>query len=80
MKLLEKTILIGVITFILSIFVNIYCGSLIGVVIPGGDDFINSYFFPIYGSINLLIAILISSTYLIVNKLNELLEKNNSNK
>lgn len=43
--------------------------------IPGGDDFINSYFYPLYAAVTLLTALLISCIYLIVQKIKHLLEK-----
>ena len=50
-------------------------GSIIGLIIPGGDDFINSYFYPLYGGICLLIALVVGCSYLIIHKLNELMKK-----
>ena len=75
MKTSTKAIIIGIITFIVFLIGNIWLGSIVGVIIPGGDDFINSYFYPLYTAVTILISIVISSTYLIVKKINLLLEK-----
>lgn len=75
MKTSTKAIIIGIITFVVFLVGNIWLGSIIGVIIPGGDDFINSYFYPLYTAVTILISIVISSTYLIVKKINLLLEK-----
>ena len=75
MKTSTKAIIIGIITFVVFLVGNIWLGSLVGVIIPGGDDFINSYFYPLYTAVTILISIVISSTYLIVKKINLLLEK-----
>ena len=80
MKTSEKAIVIGIISFVSFTFVNLFLGSTLGIVIPGGDDFMNSYFFPIYAGINTLIALVISCTYLIVKKINFLVEEINKNK
>ena len=48
---------------------------MIGLIIPGGDDFINSYFHPLYSAVILLASVVIASTYVIVKKINVLLEK-----
>lgn len=75
MKTSTKAIIIGIITFVVFLVGNIWLGSIVGVIIPGGDDFINSYFYPLYTAVTILISIVISSTYLIVKKINLLLEK-----
>ena len=75
MKTSTKAIIIGIITFVVFLVGNIWLGSLVGVIIPGGDDFINSYFYPLYTAVTILISIVISSTYFIVKKINLLLEK-----
>ena len=62
-------------TFVVVIIGNIMLGSIIGLIIPGGDDFINSYFYPRYGGVGLLIALGVGCSYLIIHKLNELMEK-----
>ena len=75
MKTSSKAILIGITSFVIFLIGNIYLGSIVGVIIPGGDDYMNSYFYPLYTAITILISIVISSTYLIVKKINLLLEK-----
>ena len=75
MKTSSKAIAIGMISFVVFLIGNIYLGSIIGVIIPGGDDFMNSYFYPIYTAITILISLVITSTYLIIKKINLLLEK-----
>lgn len=77
MKISEKAIVIGIISFIVVLFGNIGIGNIIDLLIPGGDDFINSYFFPLYAGIVSLASITISCAYIIVKKINLLLEENN---
>ena len=75
MNIYKKAILIGIISFFAFFIGNIFLGSVVGVIIPGGDDFMNSYFYPLYTAVTLLISLVIASTYLIVRKINLLLEK-----
>lgn len=75
MKISSKAIIIGIISFFGFLIGNIILGNFVGLVIPGGDDFINSYFFPLYAGVTFLIALVISCTYLIVKKIDLLLEK-----
>ena len=75
MKTSTKAIIIGVTSFIVFLIGNIILGSIVGVLIPGCDDYMNSYFHPLYTAITILISLVISSTYLIVKKINLLLEK-----
>ena len=75
MKTSSKAIIIGIISFVVFLIGNITLGSIVGTIIPGGDDYMNSYFYPLYTAITILISIVISSTYLIVKKINLLLEK-----
>ena len=62
------------ISFVVFMIGNITLGSIVGTIIPGGDDYMNSYFYPLYTAITILISIVISSTYLIIKKINLLLE------
>ena len=75
MKTSSKAIIIGIISFVVFLIGNITLGSIVGTIIPGGDNYMNSYFYPLYTAITILISIVISSTYLIVKKINLLLEK-----
>lgn len=75
MKLLNKAFLIGLASFFILLIGNIFLGGIIGLIIPGGDDFINSYFHPLYSAVILLTSVVIASTYVIVKKINVLLEK-----
>ena len=75
MKTSSKAIIIGIISFVVFLIGNITLGSIVGEIIPGGDDYMNSYFYPLYTAITILISIVISSTYLLVKKINILLEK-----
>ena len=75
MNIYTKAILIGIISFFAFLVGNIFLGSVVGVIIPGGDDFMNSYFYPLYTAVTLLISLVIASTYLIVRKINLLMEK-----
>lgn len=75
MKTSSKAIIIGVISFVVFLIGNITLGSIIGEIIPGGDDYMNSYFYPLYTAITILISVVVSCTYLIVKKINLLLEK-----
>ena len=69
MKISSKAIIIGIISFVVFLIGNITLGSIVGEIIPGGDDYMNSYFYPLYTAITILISIVISSTYLIVKKI-----------
>ena len=71
----SKAILIGCISFFVFLYGDLLFGGLVGSIIPGGDDYINSYFYPLYTAITLLISLIISCTYLILKKINLLLEK-----
>ena len=75
MKTSPKAILLGIISFFVFLIGNIMLGSIVGEIIPGGDDFLNSYFYPLYTAVTILISLVISSTYVIVKKINQLLEK-----
>ena len=75
MKTSTKAILLGIISFFVFLIGNIMLGSIVGEIIPGGDDFLNSYFYPLYTAVTILISLVISSTYVIVKKINQLLEK-----
>ena len=75
MKTSSKAILIGIISFVVFLIGNITLGSIVGTIIPGGDDYMNSYFSPLYTAVTILLSIVISSTYLIVKKINLLLEE-----
>lgn len=75
MKLSEKTILIGLVSAVCCFLGSLFIGGILGWMIPGGDGFINSYFFPLFGGIILTCATLISCTYLIINKINLLLKQ-----
>ena len=71
----SKAILIGCISFFIFLYANLLFGELVGSLIPGGDDYINSYFYPLYTAVTLLSSLVISCTYLIIKKINLLLEK-----
>ena len=75
MRTSPKAILLGIISFFVFLIGNIMLGSIVGEIIPGGDDFLNSYFYPLYTAVTILISLVISSTYVIVKKINQLLEK-----
>ena len=75
MKMVLKAIFIGVISFFVCLFGNLLLGAAVGAMIPGGDAFLNAYFHPLYTAVTLLISLVISCTYLIVQKINLLLEK-----
>ena len=75
MKTSSKAIIIGIISFVVFLIGNIILGSVVGAIIPGGDDYMNSYFHPLYTAVTILISLVISSTFLIVKKINLLLEK-----
>lgn len=75
MKIATKATLIGCVSFVLFLFGNMILGALVGLVIPGGDAFLNSYFHPLYFGVVILTSIVISCTYVIVKKINILLEE-----
>ena len=68
MKTSSKAILIGVISFVVFLIGNAFLGSIVGAIISSGDDFANSYFYPLYTAITVLISLVISFTYLIFKK------------
>ena len=68
MKPSSKAVMIGCISFFVFLYGNLLFGGLVGSLIPGGDDFINSYFYPLYTAVTLLISLIISCTYLILKK------------
>lgn len=74
MKLSTKTVIIGLVGFIIVLYGNMLFGSFVGLVIPGGDEFLNFYMHPFYFGIAVLISLVISCTYLIVQKINNLLD------
>lgn len=79
MKTSSKALIIGIISFVAFLYGNIFIGSLIGIIIPGGNDFANSYFLPLYAAVTVLISLVISCTYVIVKKINSLMEDLNEN-
>ena len=72
---MNKAVIIGVVSFVVFLLGNILIGNVVGIIIPGGDDFINSYFFPLYAGVNVLISLVISCTYIMLKKLIFLLRK-----
>ena len=56
MKPSSKAVMIGCISFFVFLYGNLLFGGLVGSLIPGGDDFINSYFYPLYTAVTLLIS------------------------
>ena len=80
MKPSSKAVMIGCISFFVFLYGNLLFGGLVGSLIPGGDDFINSYFYPLYTAVTLLISLIISCTYLILKKINLLLDKMEENR
>ena len=70
MKPSSKAVMIGCISFFVFLYGNLLFGGLVGSLIPSGDDFINSYFYPLYTAVTLLISLIISCTYLILKKIN----------
>lgn len=75
MKTSSKAIVIGLVCFFVFLIGNITLGSIVDLIIPGGDDYLNSYFLPLYTAVTILIALVISCTYLIVKKINLVLDK-----
>jgi len=75
MKPSSKAVMIGCISFFVFLYGNLLFGGLVGSLIPSGDDFINSYFYPLYTAVTLLISLIISCTYLILKKINLFLDK-----
>ena len=59
MKPSSKAVMIGCISFFVFLYGNLLFGGLVGSLIPGGDDFINSYFYPLYTAVTLLISLII---------------------
>lgn len=75
MEASSKAVILGTVCFFVFLIGNIVLGSVVGLLIPGGDDYMNSYFYPLYTVVTMLIALVISCTYLIVRKINQVLEK-----
>lgn len=75
MKTVLKAIFIGVISFFVCLYGNYMFAGTVEAMIPGGDPLLNSYFRPLYTAVTLLISLVISCSYLIVQKINLLLEK-----
>ena len=59
MKPSSKAVMIGCISFFVFLYGNLLFGGLVGSLIPSGDDFINSYFYPLYTAVTLLISLII---------------------
>ncbi len=75
MKTSSKAVIIGIVSFFIFLIGNVMFGNIVGLIIPGGDDFLNSYFYPLYTAVTTMISLLISCTYLIVKKIDMLMEK-----
>ena len=75
LKTVLKAIFIGFISFFVCLYGNYLFAGTVEAMIPGGDGVVNSYFYPLYTAVTLLISLVISCTYLIVQKINLLLEK-----
>lgn len=80
MKTSRNAWIIGIVAFIALFIGGISFGGIPSLIIPGGNDFQNSYFYPLYSSVILLIAIVISCSYIIITKLNQLLEEKDDSK
>ena len=73
MKLAVKAIIIGVISFVVLIFGNLYLGINIGILFGSGD--VDSYFWTLYIGITFLSSLVISCAYLVVKKIENLIEE-----
>lgn len=80
MKTSKEAWLIGIVSFVAFFLGGIFFSGVPGLIIPGGNDFQNTYFYPLYVGINILIALVISCSYVIITKLNRLLEEKDDNK
>ena len=63
MKPSSKAVMIGCISFFVFLYGNLLFGGLVGSLIPGGDDFINSYFYPLYTAVTLLISLIFPTIF-----------------
>jgi len=72
---MKKAVGIGIGSFFVFLIGNIMLGNIVGLVIPGGDSMANSYFYPLYTAVTMLISIVISSAYLILKKLEGIVDK-----
>ncbi len=71
-----KKVFIPIIAFFIFYLINLYILSFIGtMLIPGGDEFQISYHSISYSGIAALASIVITCTYIIVEKINELLKE-----
>ena len=57
---MKKAVGIGVVSFFAFLIGNIMLGNIVGLIIPGGDSMANSYFYPLYTAVTMLISIVIS--------------------
>ena len=70
-----KGFLVGAGSFVAFVIASSLLGGFGQVLIVGGDDFLNSYFAPIMAGISLVGASIITCTYVLVRKLNDVLKK-----
>ena len=80
MKTSKEAWLRGILSFVGFFIGGMFFSGIAELIIPGGNDFQNSYFYPLYICINVLIALVISCSYVIITKLNELLNDKDDNK
>lgn len=73
---MNTAFIIGIVSFFGFLIGNIFLGSIVGLIIPGGNDFQNSYFYPLYVGVTMLISLVISCTYMIIKKIDSISKKN----
>jgi len=73
---MNSALIIGIVSFFAFLIGNFILGDIVGLIIPGGNDFQNSYFYPLYVGVTMLISLVISCTYMIIKKIDSISKKN----
>ncbi len=77
---MNTAFIIGIVSFFAFLIGNTFLGGIVGLIIPGGNDFQNSYFYPLYVGVTILISLVISCTYLIIQKIDSISKKDDDDK
>lgn len=75
MKIIYKAVLVGFFSIFVFLIGNGIFTRIIGIIFSGGDNFMNSYFYPLYAAFTLLCSLIVSCTYLIIKKIDMLSDK-----
>ncbi len=77
---MNSAFIIGTVSFFAFLIGNFILGDIVGLIIPGGNDFQNSYFYPLYVGVTMLISLVISCTYMIIKKIDSISKKDDDDK